>query len=182
MKLFEKKQFREIGDNIRKSFSKIRSEMDNHLDSINENTNEIQSNYEYLCQVDIKIDKLSERIDELQYVLNKIMGSKTKNGAETDDKYEISSKLSLHEQEAFLMFYTLSEGESLTLAELARKTGITLKIAENYINSLLKKGIPLKKVVVGSKVGYFLENDFKNYQTKHNVVSIHEKLAKYVDF
>ena len=39
---------------------RIKEEFDEHLGSINENTNEIQANYEYLCNTDSKIDKLNE--------------------------------------------------------------------------------------------------------------------------
>ena len=44
-------------------FVKIKQEFLEHLDSINQNTNEIQANYEYLKEFETKLEKLRERID-----------------------------------------------------------------------------------------------------------------------
>ena len=42
-------------------FSDVKEELEDHLTAINENTNEISANYEYLCEIDSKMDKLNER-------------------------------------------------------------------------------------------------------------------------
>ena len=47
------------------SFSKIKEELDVHLDSINENTNEINANFEHILKVEQKVDKLSEKFEEI---------------------------------------------------------------------------------------------------------------------
>lgn len=173
----DNRKLKELGGNIAKSFSKVRQEMDNHLDSINENTNEIQSNYEYMCELDGKMDKLGERIDEIQYVLESLMG----RGAQKEEEYTVSSKLSIHEQEFFLRLYTLSDKETLTLAEMARRMGFTHKMAENHIKTLKKKGIPVKRVAVGDKIGYFLDKCFKDQQARRSLVKIDERLVKKVN-
>ena len=52
-------------DKLKATFTKIKEEFEDHLDSINENTNEIHSNYEYLCELDSKIEKLNEKLEEI---------------------------------------------------------------------------------------------------------------------
>ncbi|NCC71490.1 hypothetical protein EOM09_08000, partial [bacterium] len=49
----------------------IQMELDEHLDSINQNSLEIQSNYDFLEQLDKKIEKLHARIDEITQVLSR---------------------------------------------------------------------------------------------------------------
>ena len=47
----------------------IKRQFEEHLQAINENTNEIQSNYEYLSEMESKINKMAERIDQIQLFL-----------------------------------------------------------------------------------------------------------------
>ena len=54
---------------FRYEFTKIRHEFEEHLQAINENTNEISANYEYICEIESKMDRLSERIDNIQLFL-----------------------------------------------------------------------------------------------------------------
>ena len=63
------KRPRELDKNLKQAFLKIKREFEEHLQAINENTNEIQSNYEYFCEVDGKMDKLAERIEKIQLYL-----------------------------------------------------------------------------------------------------------------
>ena len=52
-----------------KALNGIKKELGEHLQAINENTNEIQSNYEYFNRIENKINKLTERIDQIQFFL-----------------------------------------------------------------------------------------------------------------
>lgn len=156
-----------------RSFDRIKQELEDHLDSINDNTNEIQTNYEYLCDIDQKMSKMNERIDELHYILEKLLGSRV-----SLSKYSLTSPLNMAEQEVFLTFYTLSEGKTLTIQELARKCAIDVKMAKSYLASIRQKGIPVKNVIVNDQNGYFLETEFRNFQAKNNIVKINEKLLK----
>ena len=54
---------------MKKVLAEIKDELNDHLDAINHSTNEISSNYEYLCEIDFKINKLAERLDQLQLFL-----------------------------------------------------------------------------------------------------------------
>ena len=67
-----------LSSTIKLAFSEIHDEFQEHLESINENTTEIQSNYTYLCELDNKIAKLNERIDEIHLILANLTAEKKK--------------------------------------------------------------------------------------------------------
>ncbi|MEK6828081.1 MAG: hypothetical protein AABX78_01910, partial [Nanoarchaeota archaeon] len=58
-----------LNKSLRHEFIKIKQEFEEHLQAINENTNEISANYEYICELESKLDKLSERVDQIQMYL-----------------------------------------------------------------------------------------------------------------
>lgn len=62
-----------IDENIRVSFSKIKEEMEEHLQTINESTDEIQQNYEYLMDLEKKMDKLSEKVEQIQLMVKELL-------------------------------------------------------------------------------------------------------------
>lgn len=65
---------------VRVSFSKIKEELEDHLLAINENTNEIASNYEYICMLESKIERLTQRVDVLQLkLMQKSQSQETKH-------------------------------------------------------------------------------------------------------
>ena len=53
----------QIKDEVSFPLSSIREEIDDHLAAINDNTQEIQSNFAFLLELDSKIDKLSKAGD-----------------------------------------------------------------------------------------------------------------------
>ena len=67
MLLTEKKRmlyseaFKDINSDLHEAFSQVRDEFEDHLIAVNENTNEIQANYELLCNIDQKMTKMVER-------------------------------------------------------------------------------------------------------------------------
>ena len=89
---------------FRYEFTKIRHEFEEHLQAINENTNEIYANYEYICEIESKMDRLSERIDNIQLFLEANSGMAVAKSTHFDVK-----RLNRREQEVFLIIYTLEE-------------------------------------------------------------------------
>jgi O6-methylguanine-DNA--protein-cysteine methyltransferase len=159
---------------LKKSFKRVKQELDDHRESINENTNEIQTNYEYLCQIDSKIEKLSSRIDEMQYLFEKILSTRK------DQDYTIKDKLTLQEQEIFLLLYTLEEGQTLTFSELTAKTGLETSKIKSIMDNIAQKGVQIKIFSIDKLKGFSLDPDFKDYQAKNNIVEISDKLVKYL--
>lgn len=153
---------------MKKAFTSIKEEMADHLESINQNTNEIQSNYEFLCEIDSKIEKLNEKIEEIQMFLFPELASK-KN-------YAID-QLTEREQEIFLVLYA-SEDTTLTFHDIGRKTGLPSSLVKEYVKNLIKKGVPIIKTCSNDQISVSLGPDFKALQAKENIAKINESIAK----
>lgn len=168
LKEFSSDSMRELNYRLKRAFADIKQEFSEYLTSINQNTNEIQSNYEFLCEIDSKIEKLTERIDEISMYLG--LGQKS-----TD--YEIRS-LTRREQEVFLALYTLKDDSAITYAALARRLGLTINLVQTYVSNMIGKGVPVIKKYINNHVHLSLDPQFKSLQAKENIVGIHRKISE----
>lgn len=153
---------------LKVEFTKVRHEFEEHLQAINENTNEISANYEYICEIEKKLDKLSERVDNIQMYLQSNSGIVVAKKTDFDVK-----KLNRREQEVFLVIYTLEEENGiLTYADIANKLGISEELAGSYVTSIIEKGVPVIKRYINSKPYLKLDADFKTLQAKENILQL----------
>lgn len=152
------------------AFSEIKEKFDDHLTSINENTNEIQANYEYLCELDAKMEKLSERLDQMQLFLQK-------HGLKVEEKPEFRvSALTKREQEVFLVLYTLDgTKEQITYADVAKRTGLTEELALGYIDNMIRKGVPITRKHQHHRTYLKLNPYFRTLQAKQNILNLDQK-------
>ncbi|MBW2977649.1 hypothetical protein KY331_02280 [Candidatus Woesearchaeota archaeon] len=155
---------------IKVAFSHVYRELDEHLDTVNVNSSEIQSNYEYLCELDNKIAKLNERIDEIFNVLSNLTGKKLLK----KPKFEDIDPLTTTEKNVFLNLYT--EEKPLTYHQLAKKIKISIPLVREYVTNLLQKGIPIQKIYVNTIPHILLDPKFKNLQAKKNILKIEQKI------
>lgn len=165
--------FKKIQEALRNSFHKIREEMDIHLDSINENTNEINANYDYLMKVEGKIDKLNERLDDLQMMLEEVVGIPKK--ANYFEQFE-GIVLNNREQEVFMVLY--SSEDSISYMEIAKTLGLTVQLVDRYIDSMIQKNLPIIKKYNEGNILLALDVEFKHLQAKQNVLHISENIVQ----
>ena len=157
-----------IGKALKSEFTKIRHEFEEHLQSINENTNEIAANYEYTCELESKLDRLSERVDQLQMFLEANSGI-----AITKRKNFDVQKLNRMEQKVFLVIYTLEEEKGgVTYADIAQKLEIPQQLAANYVTSIIGKGVPILKRYLNLRPYLRLDPEFKTLQAKENILQL----------
>ena len=156
-----------IKDALKKSFEKIKDEFDEHRETINQNTNEIQANYEYLCRLDSKIEKLAERIDEISMFMS----------LKAPDKSYHVSNLTTREKEVFLTLYS---SDGLGYEDIARRTGLTENLVICYISNIIAKGVPVTKKYVDKGVLLDIEPGFKEIQMKENIVGINDSVSQRV--
>lgn len=144
-------------------FASIQEELDEHRSAINDNTSEIQSGFEVINQLSLRMDKLQERLDELTLL---IKGKKCSDVA-------LSSPLKSREKEVFKAVYELNERFAfVTYDQVARKVGLTKEMVSSCISSMTSKGVPFLKRFVGRTCLVRLESAFKEKQTKKNVVGL----------
>ncbi|MCA9478649.1 MAG: hypothetical protein KC535_05875 [Nanoarchaeota archaeon] len=153
-----------IENGVRSGFSKIKDELNEHLDAINQNTAELTTAYQYIAQLESRIEKLNERIDELTL---------TVQGSVATPSYSID--LSLREQEVFLSLYM--SAEPLCVEEMAKQLGLTSELVGVSLNKLVSKGVPLIRKTVNELTFFSLESSFKSMQARKNVVPVSESVA-----
>ena len=157
-----------LNKRLRVEFTKIKEEFEEHLQAINENTNEIAANYEYICELESKLDKLSERIDQIQMHLE----SNSNIAIAKRTNFEVK-RLTRREQEVFLVIYTLEEEKgSLTYEDIAEKLNISEQLAGSYVTSIIEKGVPVLKRYLNSRPYLRLDPEFKTLQAKENILQL----------
>lgn len=164
-----------LNKKLRAEFTKIKYELEEHLQSINENTNEIAANYEYICEIERKLDKLSERIDNIQMHLEPNLGI----AIEKQNNFEVK-RLGRMEQQVFLAIYTLEEEKcGLTYGDIAKSLSISEHLAASYVTSMIEKGVPILKRYINSKPYLRLDPVFKTLQAKENILQL--SLQEFLD-
>ena len=160
----DNKDIKDMQNSIKKAFSEVKEEMNVHLETINQNTSEIQAIYEYLNELDAKIEKLNERIDEVQMFVTPV----------EEDKFSI--ELTHREQEVFLVLY--AETSSITAKDIGRKLGFTDEMVNRYIYNMISKGLPILRQFKDNEMHISLDLKFKDLQMRKNVLKIDESVSK----
>lgn len=152
---------------LKSAFQKVKEEMEEHLQAINENTNEITSNYEYICELEAKMDKLTERLDKMQMFIETQLGAKP-----IVETKEIGP-LSKSEQDVFTTLYILQEEKgNVTYPDIAEKSNLDEEEAASCVDSMISKGIPISKKYIDNEPYLKLDKDFKTLQAKANVLQL----------
>lgn len=152
-----------MAEAIRKAFKAVKIELDDHLEAINQNTAEIQANQGFLTDLDAKINKIAERLDDLELLIH-------------PEKYRKRDvKLTPREQEVFMSLYL---GKEFSTSQVAKQLGFTEDMAETYLFNLLSKGVPVRRELVDDVVVFSLDPEFKDVQTRRNVLDIDPRIAK----
>lgn len=151
--------------NIKRAFEKVKEELTDHLDAINSNTIEVNANHEYIKELEKRIEKLNEKLDNLSMTLSEVKG-------ESVDLAEIKNiQLKPKEVEIFKLLYE-NMGDLFTYKKLARSLGLTEAIVKRKISSMVSKGIPIIKKYFDNNVFLVLDADFRNLQAKNNVLKL----------
>ncbi|MBT3406930.1 hypothetical protein HN419_07280 [Candidatus Woesearchaeota archaeon] len=145
---------------LKASFEKVKEELDEHLQSINEGSGEIQNVQDNLAEVESKIDKLDSRVEELQLMIS--------------DLTKTDVDLKADEQKVFLALYMYESKTPLSYSDIARKTNLEELEVKSVMACLMTKGVELIHEVVDGKLYFRLHPDFKELQAKESVITIDE--------
>ncbi len=151
---------------LRDAFDKIKEEMTDHLLTINENTTEIHSSHDYVLHLENMINKLNERLDEVEHKITELSGEKIMTAE--DFKGII---LKPKEQEIFLILYSRT-GDLIDYREISKTLGITEQSVQKHSSRMVNKGIPIIKKYFDNNIYLVLDSDFRNLQAKLNILNI----------
>ncbi|MBI2137843.1 hypothetical protein HYU12_05015 [Candidatus Woesearchaeota archaeon] len=147
------------------AFASIKDELDEHRESINDNTNELHANYEYMARIDDKLRKISERIEQIEAITARI------TGMPITDNEQTSIRLTETEKKIFLLLYTEAEKQA-TYETIACYLGEELPIVKEYITTMIEKGVPIRKRFCSGGTCLDIEPEFKEKQAKENILRI----------
>ena len=145
-------------DSVSSEFNDVQNTLDEHLSAINENTVEIQSVFDCLQEVENKLEKITQRLDQLQLAQGIPLHKST------------ITPLNQTEKKIFLTLYT--EENPLSYREVAEKCQVPTAIIPECIASLVNKGIPLHRSFANNQLFISLDAQFKERQAKENVVNL----------
>ncbi len=149
----------------------MREELDDHRLAINENTDEIAASNEFLNELGRKLDKLTERVDELTLLVK---------GKKDEKKFELQP-LTNKEKEVFHALYVLTESQPYASYEqVARKILLTKGIVMDHVTSMVQKGVPVVKKLDGTTVFLKLDSEFRQLQAKQNVIGLNSLLTSWI--
>lgn len=161
-----------------KALEDVKKQFEEHLQAINENTVEIESNHSYFSDLDLKLNKLAERLDQIQFFLQR--NSNFTIG--TIESFEIKP-LTRKEQYVFLVLYALEDEKgSVTYLDIAKRTGIPESLVRDYMASIITKGVPVLKKYINGKAYMKLDKEFKRLQTKENILMIDTAQKELLNF
>jgi len=138
--------------------AQFRDELDEHRAAINENTDEIQSNYAYAQELHQKLSQLAERLGHIELLLEGQV-----------KRFEVHP-LTNPEKQVFLVLYT--EEKPLTYADITAQTGYTESLVQHHLTSLIEKGIPIIKSYFNGTPFMKLNPEFKELQAKENLLNL----------
>ena len=159
------------------SLESVRKELDEHLEALNENTSEIQTNYECMNEINDKVEKLTERIESIEIFLQQ-----HSNFTAIEKSFDVKP-LTHTEKDVFLVIYALEDERGLVSCEqIRKKTGLAPYIVNEYLSRLVEKGIPLMKKFVNGVSYIRLNPEFKRMQAKENLLMIDAAQKQLVSF
>ena len=146
----------------------MRDELDDHRLSINENTDEIAASNGFLCELNKKLDRLTERVDELTLLIR---------GQKEEKKFKLQA-LTGKEKGVFHLLYSMTESQPyVSYEQLAKKALLAKSVVMDHVTYMIQKGIPVVKKLQGSVVFLKLDADFRQLQAKQNIVGINSLLT-----
>ena len=150
----------------------VREEFDDHCESINDNTNEIEANYEMLGKLEAKVDRLEAQLEQLQLSLSQILGSSSQ--PQPIDSIELDER----GKEVFLVLYTAADEKPLTYRDIASVMKESEFLVRGYITNMIEKGVPIAKRYINDVAYISLDSSFKDRQTRENIVKLSQRTVR----
>ena len=157
---------------VKDNLSVIKEEFEDHLQTINDNTSEIQANYEYSFRLGESLKKLQRRLDRIE---SKLSGSAE---FQLNEEETAAIELNDYEKKIFLILYTASESRPVSYGQIAQYLGEDELVIRGHVTNMLEKGLPVQKRHVDGCVYLSLDRDFRERQAKQNVLRISQKTVK----
>ncbi len=142
---------------LKQDFEHVRNMVEDHLSSINENSSEIQALFDYLQDLESKIEKVTARLDSLQLETN-------------DPISQHVEPLNAIEKQVFLALYM--QEFALNYQDIAERANLPIAIVYDSVASLVRKGVPIVRTLLNNQQFLQLATQFKERQAKENIINL----------
>jgi hypothetical protein len=149
--------------------AQLREELNDHLNAINENTDEIETNFSYLINLEKKFNLLEKKLDKIMSMLAHVAPQDT--GEKEVKRININDK----EQQVFSILY--DSPRALDCKQMASRLRRSETFVRYNINALLSKGIPISKHVMNRTTYFLVDPEFKELQCKQNILNLSKTLT-----
>lgn len=156
-KLVDKK-LKQAFQKIKNEFSTVKDELDDHREAINQHDQELKEIY-------LLVEKMMEKQEEQQLILG------------NTHFFDVDVDLTAVERRILMLLYTTDY--LLSLKDISVKLGVAVTVVEQFMDSLLTKGIPLlKQKSLDDKTYIQLDPKFKEMQAKKNILKMNKAYAQ----
>lgn len=162
--IVSKQDLQGISDQLSEGMTRTKEDIEEHLQSINANTSEIDVQNTFICEMDNRLTKMEERMDEFHFLLKKMVM-----------KANLSVELSKDEQRIFLILYT--NEQFMSQKDVCSKVVLDNCVVDESMDSLMDKGIPIERELINGDVYFKMSNSFKLRQAKENVIKIDKDIT-----
>ncbi len=157
---------------LRQSFQRIKEELDDHRDSINDNTQEIQANFDFSVELEKRLSKLEEKFEQTTLLLS-AMAEKLNLGLVQDYKFDKEIWLTRKEKEILSSVIELCEKNRVTtVEEIAAAACYEPGIVKDYLMELSSKGIPILVREVNNTAYLEIDRRFLRAQREKNILGL----------
>jgi len=160
-------QLLQLDQGLRAAFSKVKEEFEEHLQAINENTDEINASHDALGELDGKMEKLNARIDTIHMMFQQLLL-----------QTRVSVELGLAEQRVFSLLYL---HPYVPLIEMGVKTSLSQNEVEDILTSLADKGVVIVRRVKDGETYLKLDDDFRRLQEQYQMVKVSPAIMQQVE-
>ena len=168
----EAQQTISLGGEITGDFcAELREELDDYRHAINQNMDDLGTCYEFVQALDRKIERLTDRLDELAMVV----------APEGCSKCKCVEPLSEKEKNVFSALYASVDVHAWTsFRDLAKRLNMGHSLLSSHLAGLVQKGIPILKRYSGGAAYVGIDEDFKRRQAKTNFLKVSTPLSHWM--
>lgn len=153
---------------IQSVLDEMREELEDHRLAINENTTELQSNYACIIEIDQKLNRVIERLEALEWVLQ----------GKCQQKFVPIKGLVDKERMLFKVIYRLGVTQPyMSYRDISKTLKLNENVVASLVTSMIEKGVPILKRYEGNLVYLKLDNLFREEQAKKNLVVLDSPLS-----
>lgn len=163
-----KYELSKVKHDIGSEVQQLKEECEDHLQAINENTEELAHVQNSLELTDQKIEKLNSRIDNIHMMFNQLL-------------WQTKIRIDLDMQEQMLFQLLCSYNDFLTGGFVAEKIQLPTAVMRETITALIDKGVPVMMKESEGTIFVKLEPEFRKLQRTNKIIKINPAVCRRFD-